>query len=109
MTTEEFPHDVKYGDKYGPAMEITEQADADAYFDKCVRHMMSRGKTRTEAEKTERGNLGYYAGYYSAETGARVERLFCCQHPVFGSIEVNGPPTPEQALEAGFNIGKSKG
>ncbi len=100
-TIEDFPHDVKYGDKYGPAMEIAEQADADAYFERCVRHMMSRGKSRAEAEKTERGNLGYYAGYYSQEVRVRVERLFRCQHPVFGAIENDGAPTSEQALKVG--------
>lgn len=88
MTIEDFPRDVMYGDKYGPAMEITDQADANAYFERCVRHMMSRGKSRAEAEKTERVNLGYYAEYYSAEVSARVERLFRCQHPVFGSRRV---------------------
>lgn len=102
----DFPQQITIGDKYGPAMEITEQVDADAYFEKCVRHMMSRGKSRVEAEKTELGNLGYYAGYYSHETRSRVERLFQCQHPVFGPIDVCGPPTPKEAFEAGLKLGK---
>ena len=108
MTIEDFPRYVTVRDKYGPAMEITEQSDADAYFEKCVRHTVSHGKSRAEAEKTERINLVYYAGYYSAEVSARVERLFRYQDPVFGSIEKNGPPTPEQAFEAGLKAGQSK-
>ena len=102
---EEFTINTSHGDKYGPAMEITEQAEADAYFKRCVRHMMScSGKSRAEAEEIERGNLGYYAGYYSHETRARVEILFRCQHPVFGSIEVNGPPSAEKVFRDRLKI-----
>jgi hypothetical protein len=90
-----------FGEKYGPAMEITDQADADAYFEECVQHSMSFGKSRQEAEQTERSNLGYYAGYYDTETRERVERLFCCAHPIFGAIATNGTPTTEQAFEMG--------
>jgi hypothetical protein len=67
---------ITIGEKYGPAMEITEQADADAYFERCVQHTMSYGKTLDEAEAIERINLGYYSGYYNVETMARVNRLF---------------------------------
>lgn len=57
------------------------------------------GKTREEAEQIERSNLGYYAGYHLDETRERVERLFRCAHPVFGSIAENGPATLEQIRE----------
>ena len=83
-TQTDFPLKVTNGDKYGPAMEITDQVEADAYFEKCVRHMMSQGRSRDKAEQIERSNLGYYSGYYSNETMARVQRLFRCAHPVFG-------------------------
>lgn len=101
----DFPSQITIGDKYGPAMEMTEQSAADAYWGKCVRHSMSFGKSRAEAEQIERSNLGYYAGYYDYETRARVERLFRCAHPVFGAIADNGPPTPEEAFEAGRKRG----
>ena len=94
-------------DKYGPAMEITEQADANVYWEKCVRHSMSHGKSRYESEKLERGNLRRYAGYYDHETRDRVERLFRCSHPAFGSIADNGPPTAEEAFKAGLERGKA--
>ena len=54
---------ITINEKYGPAMKMTEQAEADAYFEECVQHCMSFGRTREEAEKIERGNLGYYGGY----------------------------------------------
>jgi hypothetical protein len=99
--------EITLGEKYGPAMEITEQAKADAYFDECVQHMMTRrGCDREEAEKIERSNIGYYAGYYSHETRERVERLFLCAHPIFGSIEENGAPTTDQAFAAGLAAGR---
>jgi hypothetical protein len=103
-----FPDEVSIGDKYGPAMELTEQPDADAYFEKCIEHTMRFDKnTRERAESIERANLGYYAGYYSNETRARVERLFHCAHPIFGEIAVKGPPTPEEALAKGIEMGRA--
>jgi hypothetical protein len=92
---------VSVDDKYGPAMDITDQAEADSYFEKCVQHNMSFGTSRTRAEEVEKTNLGYFAGYYDAETRERVERLFRCSHPIFGSIAENGPPTTDQALMSG--------
>lgn len=96
--------------KYGPAMEIKDQAEADAYFEACVKHCMQFGKTREEAEEIEKVNLGYFAGYYSQETRHRVEKLFKCAHPVFGKIAKVGSPTEEEAFWEGFDRGKkSKG
>jgi hypothetical protein len=101
--------DMTIGELYGPAMEIVEQAAADAYFEALVQHMMQHGvegpHSRAEAERITRSNLGYYAGYYSNETRARVERLFRCAHPIFGAVADYTPPTPEQALEIGFRLG----
>lgn len=100
-----FPEKMTIGEKYDPAMEITNQAEADAYFQRCVDHSMTyHRKTREEAETLERTNLGYYAGYYGAETRERVERLFSCTHPVFGSIAERGQPTPDEAFKAGVEF-----
>jgi hypothetical protein len=54
----------------------------------------------------ERHNLGYFAGYYDNETRERVERLFKCSHPIFGSIAKNGAPTAKEALAAGMVAAK---
>jgi len=99
---------ITIGEKYGPAMEMTDQAQADAYFEECVAHTMSFGSSREQAESIERQNLGYYAGYYSHETRERVERLFHCTHPVFGAIKDNGPPTPLQAFNSGVSAARSR-
>lgn len=98
---------ISSGDKYWPAMTITDQAEADKYFKRLVKHAMLFGKSRAEAEELERGNLGYFAGYCDNATRARVEQLFKCEHPIFGAIARNGPPTQTEALAAGMIAAKS--
>jgi hypothetical protein len=105
---EPFPTCITTGDKYGPAMLITDQTEADEYFERCVAHNMSFGQDRQEAEHINRVNLGYWAGYYSSETRARVEKLFRCSHPIFGAIAEVGVPTPEEAFQAGIARGNAK-
>lgn len=104
---EKLPFTISIGDKYTPAMEIHEQKEADDYFERLVAHYLEHtpAASRVEAEAVERENLGYFAGYFPVETRARVERLFKCAHPIFGSVEKNGPPSVETA----FNIGKALG
>lgn len=92
--TDRLPEKLTIGEAYRPAMNLTEQADADAYFERLVeRQMRVFGRTPAEAEDIERSNLGYYAGYYDHETRIRVERLFACRHPML-------PPAREGALPA---------
>ncbi len=94
--------DITIGEKYGPAMEMTDQAEADKYFEVLVQHGMIHSNSREKAESIEKQNLGYYAGYYSEETRRRVERLFQCAHPIFGKAS-DGTPTPEEAFQAGID------
>ncbi len=98
---------ITIGDKYGPAMKMTDQKEATEYFELCVEDTMGFGKTREEAENIERQNFGYFAGYYDHETRIRVERLFSCVHPIFGAASEH-IPTPEEAFEAGWNLGEQK-
>lgn len=104
LYSDDFPEIVSNELKYGPAMETTSQLEADAMFDKLVRHSMAHGLDFKKAITLERYNLGYYAGYYSDEIRRRVEKLFKCEHPFFGSIEKNGVPTPEEAFKTGFAL-----
>ena len=93
---------------YEYAMTIRTQRKADAWFKKLISRLVKRfgGMTRAELELIQRSNLGYFAGYYDAATRARVERLFKCEHPIFGSIAKHGQPTPEQAFKMGLKMGK---
>jgi len=95
------PLKITIGEKYKPAMKIYTQKEADEYFEACVQHCMKFGEIREEAEKIERSNLGYFAGYYDSATRMRVEKLFRCRHPIFGSIAEKGKPTAEEAFKMG--------
>lgn len=96
---------MSYADTLGPALEITDQWLADLYFDALVQFTMKEwSKTQEECEVTVRQNLAYYAGYYDAETRKRVERLYRCAHPVFGSITANGIPASGEALKMGWDM-----
>lgn len=73
----EFRAHTTVDEVYRPAMVITDPARAAEYFERIVRHHMAvAGVPREEAERVERHNLYYFAGFYDAETRARVERLF---------------------------------
>jgi hypothetical protein len=90
---------------YREALGITDQAEADAFFEALVEDAMAKSEqTREEAESIQRQNLGYFAGYGSNETRARVERLFKTAHPIFGSIATAGPVSPEDAFKAGMDF-----
>lgn len=106
------PKDKKqmtYEECLGPAMLITDQEDADQYLEaylKSIQEHLDETKSEDSAERIAKSNLGYWAGYHSHEVRERVEKLFKCSHPVFGSIKDNGAPTPQQAFDAGKKLGK---
>ncbi len=102
---EKMANKITIGDKYGPAMKMTDQKQATEYFELCVEHTMRFGKTREEAESIERQNLGYFAGYHDYETRIRIEQLFNCVHPIFGAAAEH-IPTPEEAFELGKKLGE---
>jgi hypothetical protein len=102
------PH-LTYSDILGPAMMITDQADADQYFAAYVVFMQTilDGEPRSDgktAEEIAKINLGYYAGYYDHETRIRVERLFRCKHPIFGKAG-STPIDPAEAFTLGLRHG----
>jgi hypothetical protein len=100
----EFKEHATIGEMYHPAMKITDQKEADEYFEACVVYCMKQGgHSRESAEKIERSNLGYFAGYYDDETMKRVNRLFRTVHPIFGDTS----PTPEEAIEAGKKMAEA--
>lgn len=99
---------LTYEDCLGPAMKITNKEDAKQYLAEYIKHIKKIQESETDdvqdsAESIAKSNLGYYAGYYSNEVRERVERLFLCSHPVFGSIKENGIPTPQEAFDMGKN------
>ena len=95
------PDKISFEELLGPAMKITDQAEADEYFDAMVARDIRLGYSREQAEAMEKENIGYYAGYYDNKTRERVERLFNTKHPFFGAIAVKGAPTAEDAFRIG--------
>lgn len=80
---------LTYGEALSPAMEITEQADADQYFADYVEYTKRQlvKEPRTDdvtAEQICKTNLGYFAGYYDFDTRKRIDKLFLTSHPIFG-------------------------
>lgn len=98
---------ITYREALYPAMEITDQAEADAYLKELIGYY-ERSHDHDKALEIAKVNLGYFAGYYDSDTRARVEKLFSCSHPVFGSVAKNGTPSPEEAFEAGARAARQQ-
>lgn len=98
---------LTYGEALSPAMEITDQSDADQYKEAYINWQMGRGVTHERATEIVNINLGYFAGYYSNETRLRIESLFKTQHPYFGKA-ANGIPSAKEAFEIGLKLGEQK-
>jgi len=97
---------LTYGECLEPAMKITNPEDAKQYFEDYVKFIQKYlDKEPRDDDKTASDiakiNLGYYAGYYDNDTRRRVEKLFFCEHPVFGSVVKNGIPTAQEAFNKG--------
>ncbi len=108
----EFPtEEFTSGTIYGPAMEIEDQAEANAWFEQIVQFIMddrTDNCDRAKAEDIARQNLGYFSGYYGIETQRRVERLFGACHPIFGPTQGGRNLTPKQACELGGKMAEGK-
>ncbi len=105
MTTLNDDQNYTIGELYRPAMQIKDAAEAREYFAELVRwHSKKWGKTESESIATMKSNLGYFAGYYDSETRQRVETLFECSHPIFGSVAENGTPSAETAFAKGVEL-----
>ena len=92
-----------------PAMRIQTKEEASAYLDTLIQQQVADGVHVEIATKIIKANLAYYAAYGSSERRARVERLFECEHPVFGAFKDNGRPTTLEAFTLGVNRGKGEG
>jgi len=100
----DFPKNATIGDLYRPAMKITDQEEADEYIESLINWAVTKHRqSREKAEKIQRSNLGYFAGYFDSETMERVNRLFNTVHPIFGG---KAPDSPEKTLRLGMKMGE---
>jgi hypothetical protein len=100
---------LTYGDCLDPIFKIKDKEDALQYKRAYIEYMENEFKTypntsAKSAEEIANHNIGYYAGYGSNDDRERIEELFECSHPIFGSVKENGVPTAKEA----FNLGKNK-
>lgn len=77
---------LTYQEALAPAMQITDKEDAKQYLRDYVAYQQKwlDKEPRTDgmtAEQVCKINIGYYAGYYSAETAKRLYELFETSHP----------------------------
>ncbi len=84
------------------AMQATDQAEAARILEDLVAivqeiAIMSKRQARANVRET----LGYHAARFGESARERVERLFACEHPIFGAIAEVEPPTHEEALALG--------
>lgn len=91
------------------AMKITDEEDAKQYLKEYIKYIQDAidndpQRIGENAEEIAKSNLGYYAGYYSNIVRERVERLFVCKHPFFGSI-AKGEVSSEDAFKMGERLG----
>jgi len=103
---------LTFGQIMDPAMTIRDYDDAQQYLESYVAWLEAawarQGKVAEEpAINIAKSNIGYWAGYYGDDTRRRVERVFECEHPVFGSIIKKGSPTAKEAFELGMKIGEA--
>ncbi len=100
--------ELSFHEIFEQALKINTKEEADVYLDEYSKwiRLRSFGKELVkEPEDIVRENFGYYAGYYSHDVRRKIEGLFECEHPIFGSIEKNGPPTMQQAFALGLEMG----
>lgn len=95
---------------YLAALAVTEQRNADAIFEEMIECLMPAiGRSgpfatltiRAKCEELLRHNLGYIAADCGSDVRERVEKLFKCEHPIFGAYKELGNPEFEEALELG--------
>jgi len=74
-------------DLYGPAMKVQNAEEAQEHLDRIIEYLLFRnvGWDYDHASDVALQNLGYFAGYYDAETHERVNHLFNTTHPIFGN------------------------
>lgn len=93
---------LTYGEALDPIFKITDKADAMQYKKAYVDYIKQFVENdESKAEEIVNANIGYYAGYGSNKDRERIEELFECSHPVFGSVKKNGVPTGKEAFECG--------
>ena len=92
-----------YGQQFDEALSCTTREEAEAWIQsEIVRYETEFHVPAEEARKTILTNIGYMAGYYSADTAKKIHSLFDAAHPILGKTWEKEPAAlAVEALEAG--------
>ena len=89
---------------YRTVCEAKTKAEMLAAFDTVLNEVVAEnGGTREGHRQTQLSNVGYFAGYYDAETYKRVHEWLGTEHPIFG----RSYPAPQEAMKAGKQASQS--
>lgn len=106
LVNRDIEDDITIGECYEPAMWIVDPETATKYLELLVKRAVRyHGISEEEALMSEKGNIGYYSGYFDPDTARRCHELFGAVHPIFGTSIV----TPKQAFDTGFKLAKGDG
>ena len=97
---------MTYREAYEPIMAATTKEEAEAQFERCVAcHLQQEpSHSRDVAVEVQKRNVGYYAGYYDAETRNRVYAWLNTEHPIFGDMT----PSADEAIAAGVQLAEGR-
>lgn len=93
------------GELADAVMAIHAPSDATAFYADYVSWLREKGNTPERSASVARENIGWFFGEGMPQADvnmwvATVEAY----HPIFGTMDP--PPTPEQALQAGLELGR---
>jgi hypothetical protein len=90
------------GELYGPAMEITEQADADRYLETLIqRHMAKWAAPHDEAERSVRGQSRVLRGLLQRGNSRPCRASICLRPPCFWGDQKERDVAPSSNTRVG--------
>ena len=89
---------------YRTVCEAKTKKEMLAAFDTVLNEIVAEhGGTKEKHRPAQLSNVGYFAGYYDADTYQRVHEWLGTAHPIFG----RSYPTPQKAMAAGKRAAQS--
>ena len=92
-----------FGELFNLALKLAKEnkSEAQEWFKEYVQYIMTENNSnnRDEAVSIAKSNLGYFAGYYDAETCDLIYKTYQCSHPIFGDKPFD--VDPEEAYRKG--------
>lgn len=101
------PEAITAKETCAPALDITDKTEAEQYLADYAIFSKKDNESLEASIKACKNNLVCYADFVSPESRDRIERLFDCEHPFFGSIAKNGIPSLEKQIAWKLKVSKA--